>query len=125
MAAPQVAFIPLRGKLGIFEKLFVDTDFYLFGGVAFIGLEERANVDKGKFDMCKSRRRRLHWPRRSAASKRRRATTRAHRARPMAPTFGAGLSLFMADFLAMTIEWRAMPFSWNTSGTDESGDSER
>jgi hypothetical protein len=22
----------------------------------------------------------------------------------------------------MTIEWRALPFAWNTSGTDESGD---
>jgi hypothetical protein len=22
----------------------------------------------------------------------------------------------------MTLEWRALPFAWNTSGTDESGD---
>ena len=39
----------------------------------------------------------------------------------MAPTFGVGLSLYMTDFLAMTLEWRALPFAWNTSGTDESG----
>jgi hypothetical protein len=28
----------------------------------------------------------------------------------------------MADWLAMTLECRALPFTWNTSGTDESGD---
>jgi hypothetical protein len=27
IVAPQATFIPLRGKLGIFESLFVDTDF--------------------------------------------------------------------------------------------------
>jgi hypothetical protein len=39
----------------------------------------------------------------------------------VAPTFGAGLSMYLADFLAMTLEWRGLPFAWNTSGTDESG----
>ena len=39
----------------------------------------------------------------------------------IAPTFGAGLSLYLADFLTMSIEWRALPFAWNTSGTYESG----
>jgi hypothetical protein len=123
VAAPQVSFIPLRGKLGIFEKLFVDTDFYLFGGVAFVGLEERANVAvnfaKGCTDMADTGG--------LAASIRcleptvaNSSTSRTSRV-AIAPTFGAGLSLFLADFLAMSIEWRAMPFAWNTSGTDESG----
>lgn len=120
MAAPQIAFIPLRGKLGIFEKLFVDTDFYLLGGIAFVGLKERADVGGGLFNTCKNS------GGGSLASQigcfgntQDKQTSRS----TIAPTFGAGLSLFMADFLAMTIEWRAMPFSWNTSGTDESGDS--
>jgi hypothetical protein len=120
MAAPQVAFIPLRGKLGIFEKLFVDTDFYLVGGIAFVGLKERAAVDSGQFNSCKmsgggSLASQIGCFGQTQGSQTARST--------IAPTFGAGLSLFMADFLAMTIEWRAMPFAWNTSGTDESGDS--
>ncbi len=31
--APQVTFIPFRGKLAIFNKIFVDTDFYAAAGV--------------------------------------------------------------------------------------------
>jgi hypothetical protein len=116
MAVPQVHFIPLRGKLGIFESLFVDTDFYLHGGVAFVGIEERADdtldrcdptgqmTDLGSLSNCVSGN----------------VTDRTSRT-AIAPSFGAGLSLYMADFLSMTIEWRAMPFAWNTSGTDESG----
>ena len=116
MAAPQITFIPLRGKLGLFEKLFVDTDLYVLGGVGFVGLEERAEATascKGnsttslgqQIDMC-------------LRDQDKRDTRTA-----IAPTFGVGLSLYMADFVAMTIEWRALPFAWNTSGTDESGDS--
>ena len=41
----------------------------------------------------------------------------------IAPTFGAGLSLYLGNWVAMTLEWRALPFAWNTSGTDESGSS--
>lgn len=120
MAAPQIAFIPLRGKLGIFEKLFVDTDFYLHGGIAFIGLEERANVDEAQFRSCMAQgggalAAQIGCFEGTQDDKEPRSA--------MAPTFGVGLSLYMADFVAMTIEWRALPFAWNTSGTDESGDS--
>lgn len=117
IAAPEVAFIPLRGKLGIFEKLFVDTDFYAFGGVAMVGLEERADVVTSKVSACKGN------PTLGAQANCLESTQTARASRvAIAPTFGAGLSLYLADFLAMTIEWRGLPFSWNTSGTDESGD---
>ena len=39
----------------------------------------------------------------------------------IAPTFGVGLSMYFTDYLALTLEWRAFPFKWNTSGTDEGG----
>jgi hypothetical protein len=122
VAAPQVSFIPLRGKLGIFEKLFVDSDFYIFGGVAFIGIEERANVPFSTTQGCTT----MGMTGGLAASIRcleptvTGPGTRANRV-AIAPTFGAGLSLYLAEFLSMSIEWRAMPFAWNTSGTDESG----
>jgi hypothetical protein len=123
IVAPQLAFIPLRGKLGIFEKLFVDTDFYVAGGAAFVGVEERAPVDKATFDDCRamgesspngSLRAEIDC---FAVTQGRRASRVA-----IAPTFALGLSLYFSDFIAMTLEWRALPFAWNTSGTDESGD---
>lgn len=112
IAAPQVQFIPLRGKLGVFEKLFIDTDFYVMGGVGVVGVEERANVEgaicpqeelTGQISCF--------------------APTQSERASrvAIAPTFGAGISLYMGDWAALTFEWRALPFAWNTSGTDESG----
>lgn len=113
VAALQATFIPLRGKLGLFEKLFVDTDFYVFGGAAFVGLQERANVGA---NVCKlNGGSTIPGPCLDSQFARADRTT-------IAPTFGAGLSLYIADFLAMTLEWRGLPFAWNTSGTDEAGD---
>lgn len=109
IAAPQVEFTPLRGKLGLFEKLFVDTDFFINGGVALVGVEERTDVPPNACttvppgEPCRK-------------SQLLRSTRMA-----IAPTFGVGLSMYLSGFLSMSIEWRAFPFSWNTSGTDESG----
>jgi outer membrane beta-barrel protein len=119
IVAPQLTFIPLRGKLGLFEKLFVDTDFYVFGGVGVVGLEERKDVTAGQYDQCFGDGSSLPTAIKcfeGTAGSNSRSTRVA-----IAPTFGAGLSLFLADFVAMTIEWRGLPFAWNTSGTDESG----
>jgi outer membrane beta-barrel protein len=119
IVAPQLTFIPLRGKLGLFEKLFVDTDFYVFGGVGVVGLEERKDVTAGQYDQCFGDGSSLPGAIKcfeGTAGANSRSTRVA-----IAPTFGAGLSLFLADFVAMTIEWRGLPFAWNTSGTDESG----
>jgi len=41
--APQVTFIPFRGKLAIFNKIFVDADFYAAAGWAFTGIQERGD----------------------------------------------------------------------------------
>jgi hypothetical protein len=40
----------------------------------------------------------------------------------IAPTFGAGLTLFANDWISLAFEWRGIPFAWNTSGTDESSE---
>lgn len=110
VAAPQVMFIPLRGKLGLFEELFVDTDFSVFGGVAFVGVEERSDVDRSTCAVAPPTPGCLN----SQSARSSRMT--------IAPTFGVGLSLYIIDSLAMTIEWRGLPFAWNSMGTDESGD---
>jgi opacity protein-like surface antigen len=97
--------------------LFVDTDFYVFGGVGIAGVQERADVVASVANDCRTR------GDLAAQIECFSPTQGQHASRvAIAPTFGAGLSLYLSDFLAMTLEWRAMPFNWNTSGTDEAGD---
>ena len=133
-AAAQVTFIPLRGKLSFFEKLFVDTDFYVFAGASLVGIEERANVRVNDGPALPGSANRGYSVRESdrivcttvngvdardaclVNSQGVRATRTA-----LAPTFGAGLSMYFNDFIGLAIEWRGIPFKWNTSGTDERG----
>jgi outer membrane beta-barrel protein len=103
--APQVQLTPFRGKLSIFEKLFVDTDAYIFLGAAFNGLSERGNCgDVAADPACIDPK--------SFALKSRVAP---------APTFGLGLHFFIQDFLSLGVEYRAIPFAWNRAGFDTSG----
>ncbi|MFK8002456.1 MAG: hypothetical protein AB8H86_22895 [Polyangiales bacterium] len=113
MAALQLEFSPLRGKLAIFEKLFVDTDLYLFVGAAVVGLEERSDTSNAANTMggcaggaslgCYSA---------SQLARSSRVTAAA--------TFGVGLSMYFNDFIGLNLNWRGMPFSWNASGWDDS-----
>ena len=101
MAAPQVTFSPFRGKLAIFQKIFVDTDLYVHGGVAFIGVEERGE--------CAG-------PSKPCATSFNAATRTA-----FAPTFGLGLTLYASGFVSINVEYRAFPFSYNRGGFDSRG----
>jgi outer membrane beta-barrel protein len=118
VAALQLEFIPLRGKLALFQKLFVDTDFHIFLGVAMVGVEERAEVaitntgHDGVGTLCAIG---------DTTCLEGSQTARSSRL-AIAPTFGAGLTMMFNDFVGLNFDWRGMPFSWNTSGTDESGD---
>ena len=111
----QATFIPLRGKLSLFQALFVDTDFYLFGGVAFAQVEERADVTTG---ICAAGSMDFDT---DACNDSQIATAKRIQ---LAPTFGAGLSMYVTDFMGITLEYRAFPFKWNNSGTDEGGTNE-
>ncbi len=116
MAGAQVTFIPLRGKLALFQALFVDTDFYIFAGVAGTQVEERKDVTGAIAAQCSA----------GAALVTSREVCRSTQTNrqerwALAPTFGVGLSLYMTNYLALTLEYRAFPFKWNTSGTDEGG----
>ena len=123
----QATFIPLRGKLSLFQAWFVDTDFYVFGGAAFASVAERANVNTGAnattcapqtFRDARAQSDTMFNSVNTACKDTQ--TARATRL-AIAPTFGVGLSLYLTSYLAMTIEYRAFPFKWNTSGTDEGG----
>ena len=99
MAAPQVTFSPFRGKLALFQKLFVDTDLYIHGGVAFVGVEERKDCTN--------------------CTQLSSFTTDTRTA--IAPTFGLGLTLYTHGLVSFNIEYRAFPFSWNRGGFDTKG----
>jgi len=111
----HLMFVPLRGKLSLFQSIFVDTDLYIFAGVAVWGLEERAYTDTAtagcgmatatgqSTDQCIQSQ-----------------LAQASRVAP-APIFGVGLSLYANSWFGISLEWRATVFSWNPSGTDESG----
>jgi outer membrane beta-barrel protein len=116
MADVHVSFVPLRGKFALFQSLVADVDFFLFAGAAFVGVEERADTsltnDQVRTDLAGN-----------ANDDARSVTGRSQVARAsrvaIAPTFGAGLNFYINRFLSFNIEYRATPFQWNRSGTDE------
>lgn len=104
MINPQLVFSPFRGKLAIFQKLFVDTDLYVHGGVAFVGLQERGDCGGPGKKPCSD------------------PTTFGLESRTaVAPSFGLGLSLYTTNFISLAFEYRAFPFSWNRAGFDQRG----
>jgi outer membrane beta-barrel protein len=117
MAGVQATFIPLRGKLAMFQALFVDTDFYIFGGAAFAGVSERGDYDGIGCSTDAAQGWGTAPGRQACLDSQDNPVSRV----AIAPTFGVGLSLYFTDYMAMTLEYRAFPFKWNTSGTDEGG----
>jgi hypothetical protein len=98
IVSPQVTLVPFRGKLAIFQKIFVDADAFVFGGPAIIGLTERQTCESNCAEA-------FGLQTRTA----------------IAPTFGLGFNFYLAKFLALGLEWRGIPFAWNTGGFDTRG----
>lgn len=115
LAGLQLTFIPLRGKLGLFEAMFVDTDFYIFVGPAIAQVAERAEVKNASQSLentiCAT----------DSAECVATQTAELQTRLALSATFGVGLSLYFTNYLGITLEYRAIPFAWNTSGTDEGG----
>jgi outer membrane beta-barrel protein len=112
LAGAQLTFIPFRGKLSLFQAAFVDTDLYLFAGAVAASVSERSDVTDGVCNADDS----------DYNVVRCRATQVAQTSRIQpAPTFGVGLSFYLTDFMGLALEYRAFPFKWNNSGTDEAG----
>jgi hypothetical protein len=102
VAAPQLTFIPFRGKLALFAELFVDTDVNFFVGPAFIGVQERKACG-GSGNPCAQ-------------------SFELESRLAIAPTFGLGLNFYPGNkFFGFGVEWRGLPYSWNTSGFDNHG----
>lgn len=97
VAAPQITLTPFRGKLALFQSIYLDTDLYLSAGPAFVGLTERKNCNPCKDQFQK-------------------ATRTA-----IAPTAALGLSFYVNKWSALGFEYRVLPFSWNIGGFDTAG----
>jgi len=97
VVAPQLTLTPLRGKLALFQSIYLDTDFYISAGPAFIGVTERSNCNPcvGKFKTAS----------RTA----------------IAPTAALGLSFYVNKWSALGFEYRLLPFAWNIGGFDTAG----
>jgi hypothetical protein len=105
VAAPQITFTPFRGKLAIFNKIFVDTDFYIAGGVGIVGTQERGNCNPGT----------------GATSCANPSTFSLVSNTKISPTFGVGLTFYPGGFWSLGVEYRALPFAWNRAGFDTRG----
>jgi outer membrane beta-barrel protein len=100
IVAPQLTVVPFRGKLALFQSIYVDTDLYFFAGPAFIGVKERKDCDAD----CQ---RIETFDRQSRVA--------------IAPTFGLGFSFYVNKWNAIGFEYRGLPFSRNTGGFDVAG----
>lgn len=100
--SPQLTLVPFRGKLALFQSIYLDTDLYFFGGPAFVGVKERNDCETncagtGEFEMASRM--------------------------AIAPSFGLGFSFYMAKWAALGFEWRGLPYAVNNGGFDTAGGS--
>jgi outer membrane beta-barrel protein len=103
VAAPQLTFTPFRGKIALFQSIYIDTDLYISAGPAFISVKERENCKKGQCAV----------PLNQSFEQ---ATRTA-----IAPTAALGLTFYAAKWAAIGVEYRALPFAWNKGGFDTAG----
>ena len=101
----QLTAVPFRGKLALFQALFVDTEAYLVLGAGAVGINERADCGPG-----------TNGPSCNSVD----SFALASQVK-IAPTFGIGLTFFLNDIINLGVEWRALPFSWNRGGFDSRG----
>ncbi len=135
----EMTFTPFRGKLGLFSRLFLDVDLYIFLGYPITIVQERGNVDCRRAEFIEDR---LHnggrlerdgqtYTQDEWNSNREsdwcpwvddsHPIERANRIAISAGTYGLGVSIYANDWLAVVMEYRAMPILWNHTGTDERG----
>lgn len=99
--APQITLVPFRGKIALFQSIYLDTDLYFFGGPAFVGIKDRPDCGPGECTTEDS-----FEPKSRVA---------------IAPTFGLGFTFYINKWNALGFEWRGLPFAWNSGGFDTAG----
>jgi hypothetical protein len=104
VAIPQVTFIPFRGKLAIFNKIFVDADFYVSGALALVGISERGTCGDTGQPSCADA-----------------ASFALKDQLKITGTGAVGFTFYPGDLWSIGVEYRAMPLSWNRAGFDSRG----
>jgi hypothetical protein len=99
----QLSFIPFRGKMSLFEKLFVAIDGAIFVGGGIVHFEERKSCEGSSCGDINN-----PDPVREAQ---------------IGGTFTWGVNFiaYVNNFVGINIEFRMTPFKWNAGGTDEAG----
>jgi outer membrane beta-barrel protein len=105
ISALQATFTPFRGKLALFQKIFVDTDFYASGGLAAVGIQERAACGAGGGQKA------CTDPQSFALDSSTKLTY----------TLGLGLTFYPGDWFSFGVDYRVVPFAWNRAGFDTQG----
>jgi hypothetical protein len=125
IVAPQITFVPFRGKIALFSSIYIDSELYFFGGPAITSVTERADCSGPNSTLvggCSSERpsgvndaegQPIPIPNAEVF----RTASRI----AIAPTFGLGFTFFVNRWNALGFEWRAVPFSRNTGGFDNHG----
>lgn len=118
----EVHFMPFRGKLAMFQKVFFDADLDFFVGAAFVGVEERANTEIRRDSVTTPQ----YCTPIGAAAPQDPGCLGSQLARSqrtvVAPSFGVSFNAFFRDFLGIALRWRGIPFKYNTGGTDNNND---
>lgn len=123
----QVSVVPFRGKLAMFEKLFIAIDGYVFVGGGVVIFKERENCEfqssatsdlgPGVAAACGSYRVDENGYAVEGSEVVRETNVNG------TFTFGIGFTAYFNDWLGFNLELRAAPFKWNEGGTDEAGQS--
>jgi len=125
IVAPQVTFVPFRGKIALFQSIYIDSDLYFFAGPALVGVNERADcagVNSTLTGGCSSSRPSGVDDPEGVEINIPNAETYPMASRvAIAPTFGLGFTFYINKWAGLGFEWRATPFSRNTGGFDNHG----
>jgi outer membrane beta-barrel protein len=96
--AVQAELLPFAGKFGLFSKLFMNYDFYAFGGPGFVNFAADTTCAGADQPSC------------------------AVTGLKIGANFGVGAHLFTNNFFALNLELRDLLVRNNPAGRDETGD---
>ena len=99
----QLEFAPITGNFSLFSKIFMNYDFYLFGGPAFVNLVKKGNVDTSN---CNQETKTCTPP----------GYMKPVTGMRIGPNFGVGMHAFANNYFALNLELRDIMYKNNAAG---------